>query len=457
MANGEVIVAAPGLRKKFLFLLLYTNLVLRAQLPYGRIDQAVNSIPREYEKSIESITRFIEQNSQTELEKARGAFCWIANNVKYDVRKYVRDKPSNYEPEKVFRKRKAVCAGYSNLYLEMCRQMNLPCEMVSGYSKGIYYKKGQVLNESDHVWNAVKADTLWRLLDVTWGAGDIKTLGFFKVYKKKYNDRYFNLKPQEFLLDHLPEVPMWQLLDHPVPLKAFADDNRLFDELKKQKSPYFNFVDSITTFRNKDSSVMALDFGKMAIRFNSHNPIPLAYGMLKNVEDNIVKKTYSAETNNRVIDSMIFFTENSIKLFKKAKSSSKSVKERLEANINMAYHILAQLQTVRAAYFETILLQQNTFTYDSLKYISDRITKSLLIAIRIYKSEHLKRLLKASEERYCSASVNLYNSFSDLEQKETDVKKKKMIKKQAHQIILLARMNLSYPSDCRKTVYNLRE
>ncbi len=439
----------------FCLCFLFSWVNLHAQ--FKKIDNAILSIPKQDERSIESVIKYIEANAASNLEKARGAFCWIANHVSYDIRKYSHDKPSNFEPQKVFRKRKAVCAGYSNLYMDMCKQMQLPCEMVSGYSKGFAYKKGQVLNESDHVWNAVKVDTAWRLIDVTWGAGYIKKIAFLKVFKKKYNDKYFNTKPEEFLLNHLPEVPMWQLQEHPVSLRAFsADDSKIYDELKKQKSAYFKFSDSIDVFRNKDSGAMALDFGKMAIRFNSHNPIPLAFGMLKNVEDNIHKKIYSSESNIIVIDSMIYFTNNSIKLFKKAKSSSKAVKEHLEENINMANRILAQLHSIRSTYYENKLLEQTSFTYDSLKFVSDQIHKSLLTVITIYKHEHLRRLLKDSEDRFCNIHLNLYNNFSELQTKESEKKNQKLIHKQMLFLVNSVKKNVTHQSDCLKTINSLR-
>lgn len=425
----------------------------KAQLQ--QIDEAILQIPSQSEVSIETLVKYIETKAQNETEKARAAFCWIANNIRYDVRKYMKGKPSNFEPQKVFKKRKAVCAGYANLYQALCRKMNLDCEMVSGYSKGISYKRGQAFNESDHVWNAVKTDTAWRLVDATWAAGYLKKTALITIFKPQYDDKYFIIKPDEFILNHMPEVPMWQLQTHPVSLKAFAaDDGKIVDELKKQKSPFFNFNDSITHFLSKDSSAMALDFGKMAIRFNSNNPVPLAFGMLKNVDDKIHGKITEAELTPIVTDSLIYFTENAIKLFKKARSANKAVKEHLEDNIKMAQRIRASLHGYKAMQMELQLINANKPSLDSLNYFSNQIIKSHLIVLHTYRESHNKRLIKELEEKYCNASLNLYNIYQSDSVKEPQLEKS--YQKQARQIISTAKKNLTISSDCVKSIFEIK-
>lgn len=431
------------------------GIIFRTKGQFQQIDNVMLHIPSQHESTIESLVKFIELNSQNETEKARAAFCWIANNIKYDARKYMKGKPGNFEPQKVFKKRKAVCAGYANLYQTLCRKMNLECEMVSGYSKGISYKRGQPFNESDHVWNAVKTDTTWRLLDVTWAAGYLKKTALITVFKPKYDDKYFILKPDEFILSHMPEVPMWQLQSHPVTLKAFAaDDGKIVDELKKQKSPYFNFNDTIIHFLSKDSSSMALDFGKMAIRFNINNPVPLAFGMLKNVDDRIHGKINEAELTSVVTDSLIYFTENAIKLFKKARSANKAVKEHLEDNIKMAQRIRASLHGYKAKQMELQLIYSTKLGLDSLNYFSNQIIKSHLIVLHTYRESHNKRLIKDIEEKYCNASLNLYNLYQTDSTKEPQLEKTYL--KQGRQIINTAKKNLTITSDCVKSVFEIK-
>ena len=108
----------------FLFINLFSlhNFNIKSQ-NFAIID-SINKLPESSIKSISNLVEFIEKNTNSELEKARAAYYWIANNIKYDVKKYFKDKSSYYEPEEVFEKKKALCAGYSNLFKYMCTQMN---------------------------------------------------------------------------------------------------------------------------------------------------------------------------------------------------------------------------------------------------------------------------------------------------------------------------------------------
>ena len=428
-----------------------------SQTQFKKIDEAMLSVPSQNENSIESLVKYIESKAQNNLEKARAAFCWIANNVAYDIRKFERDKPSNFEPEKVFKKRIAVCAGFANLYQDLCKRMNIPCEMVSGYGKGYGFKKGQVLNESDHVWNAIKADSVWRLVDVTWASGSIKKVLFLSTFKRAYEPKYFATKPEEFLLTHLPEVPMWQLIEHPVSLRSFTmDDSKIFEEIKKQKSPYFNYNDTIAKFLATETIQMGIDFGKMALRYNSHNPIPLAIGMLRNVDNNIHQERYSVASGIGLIDSMIYFTENAMKLFRKAKSSSKSMHEALEENLKIGNRTLAELHFLRAGYYETKLTSQTSLSYDSLIFVSNEVTNSLLTVIKLSRETHKRKLLKKAQENYCQVTLNVYRALSDFELKETDPVKQKRIHKQEVALINKARKNITEPGDCHDNIMNMK-
>jgi transglutaminase/protease-like cytokinesis protein 3 len=62
-------------------------------------------------------------------------FYWIAFNIEYDTVSYFSKNYQDQSAEGVFRIRKGVCAGYANIYKYLCDQLQMPCEIVSGYSK----------------------------------------------------------------------------------------------------------------------------------------------------------------------------------------------------------------------------------------------------------------------------------------------------------------------------------
>ncbi len=63
-------------------------------------------------------------------------FYWITCNIEYDTVAYFAKDYKDQSAEGVFRRGKGVCAGYGNLYKYLCDELQMPCEIVSGYAKG---------------------------------------------------------------------------------------------------------------------------------------------------------------------------------------------------------------------------------------------------------------------------------------------------------------------------------
>ena len=59
----------------------------------------------------------------------------------------------------------------------------------------------------DHYWNAVKIKDEWKLVDVTWGAGELYEDS--ELYVKGYNETFFLLEPELFYLNHYPKQTEW--------------------------------------------------------------------------------------------------------------------------------------------------------------------------------------------------------------------------------------------------------
>lgn len=65
----------------------------------------------------------------------------------------------------------------------------------------------------NHAWNAVKIGGKWGLVDSAWGAGHVNDEGRFVP---RFTDHYFLTPPDEFICDHFPDDPRWQLLERPI-------------------------------------------------------------------------------------------------------------------------------------------------------------------------------------------------------------------------------------------------
>ena len=146
---------------------------------------------------------------------------------------------------RILRKRRAICTGYSDLFNEMCSYANIQSAGVAGYVKTEDVDIVDSFYLDEHIWNAVKIDSLWFLVDNTWDAGYIKwykltTMSslLYKGFniphiKYKYKPR-FKFAPHEtyfmksgyfFSTNHLPSIPMWQLTDTFISIEDFQSDS----------------------------------------------------------------------------------------------------------------------------------------------------------------------------------------------------------------------------------------
>ncbi|MBC7712851.1 MAG: hypothetical protein H7177_05905 [Rhizobacter sp.] len=174
---------------------------------YSKIDSFALTIKET--SNIDTLSNELTQNYLTDLEKYRAIFAWITHNISYDCIALKNPRLRETDANKVIKNRKAVCAGYSNLFQKLCESANLECNTISGWS---YHKEniGEPLgNNSNHSWNAIKIQNDWYLCDVTWGAGSTSENN--RVFTFDFKDYYFCTPSLLFSYNHLPEDKKWLL------------------------------------------------------------------------------------------------------------------------------------------------------------------------------------------------------------------------------------------------------
>ena len=190
---------------------------------YGATDQIarqdfseIDLLARQLEYSGSSVTelaKLLEQNTETELAKARIIYAWITQHITYDLPAFFdainNDLYPEVNPEKVLRDRTTICSGYSNLYYALAEAMNLESVIVVGYAKGATPEDDTRYQKVNHAWNSVRIDGAWYLLDTTFGAGSVREQKFVPEYKPYY----FATSPNEFINNHYPQDRAWQLLE----------------------------------------------------------------------------------------------------------------------------------------------------------------------------------------------------------------------------------------------------
>ncbi len=147
---------------------------------------------------------------------------WITYNIAYDVKAFFSGKYPSQKYEDVIKTRISVCSGNANLFQKMCELASIECETVGGYSRGYGFEvfdKEDVSKSVKHVWNAVKIENNWYLMDVTWDAGYIKG----KKFVKEYSTAYLFPDPSKMIHTHLPKNKRWQLLRNPLSDEEFRN------------------------------------------------------------------------------------------------------------------------------------------------------------------------------------------------------------------------------------------
>ena len=222
--------------KKLLFLFFTSIFSLSSQTnALTNVDKIIYSYSNI--NSIEKLTKRIDYDFKTNIEKARAAYTWVALNIRYknknpniietnkvywifsddDLKRKIKK-----EKEKVtrdtFKNKTAVCNGYAFLFHKICTLLNIENELVYGYVRRSINDIGYIPTSKNHVWNAVKIDDEWIYVDATWAAGYVSD----GIWQQKLNTSYFNIKKEDLRLTHYPSENIWLKQLGQKPLKKFC-------------------------------------------------------------------------------------------------------------------------------------------------------------------------------------------------------------------------------------------
>jgi len=276
--------------------ILYSQTALN--ISHTEIDYLANS---KNFNSPNDLVEFLNKNTSNDFEKVQNYYVWITHHIAYDTKSYFSGSEKIYTSAEVLKRRKAVCQGYSTLFKTLCDLSNIPCEIISGYSKGFGYNPKKLEQKKDHAWNAVQINDNWYLIDATWGAGHLNMNNKFEASFKSY---YFFSPPETFIYKHLPADPMWQLLQSPINVDDFKKDSIELKKMLLTSEKYFNFNDSINYYLSLDSEKKNLKMALNEYRFNNKLSAPVGYAYM-----NIAYDRFESLINNPKIDPVLAFNK----------------------------------------------------------------------------------------------------------------------------------------------------
>lgn len=199
---------------------LYSQIDVK-NFDYSKADSVALNFPKGKYKSYADVSFYLTHDLESEHEKFRAIFRWITDNIQYSYSNRTSD------PNKVLKKGKAVCAGYSALLEAMCKSIGLKCITINGYSKTTVSDINKDLTRIDHAWNAIDLYGAWYLVDATWAWGykNSKTRKFIKEF-----DNYYYLTEQKyFYKTHFPEEKKFFLTEKTIKRKDFIKSPIYYD------------------------------------------------------------------------------------------------------------------------------------------------------------------------------------------------------------------------------------
>ncbi|MDA7762897.1 hypothetical protein N8927_06870 [Crocinitomicaceae bacterium] len=191
---------------------------------FEEIDEHVRDCPKEIKSDPDQLVEYLDEVAETDLEKARALYVWLADNISYNAKALNKNKYGDNSAEGVLKSKKAVCAGYANLFELLGKKMGLDILIVGGYSKNANDEQEWyfVDEEPGHAWNVIKINGAWKVFDATWGAGiayDDKKGRM--VFKKQYTDNWFNLSTYQAIFTHYPEDTSFMFINPKITLEEY--------------------------------------------------------------------------------------------------------------------------------------------------------------------------------------------------------------------------------------------
>lgn len=204
---------------------------------FDTVDAKVRSYGSDFNTSKDLSERILKDFS-TQKNRIRALYTWLCLNIRYDLDAYKSGQTAisfsytskadfnkkmkainNKIVDETIRTNKALCEGYAQTFKQVSEQLGIQCEVIGGYAKSSVDDIGNVPNQENHAWNAVRINEKWYLVDATWGAGHF----YGDRWTTEYNDFYFLTQPDAFSKSHYPTDKKWFLSETTMTKKQFYD------------------------------------------------------------------------------------------------------------------------------------------------------------------------------------------------------------------------------------------
>lgn len=204
---------------KKLFVLLVLS-IIAAYVFYSKYDDDYID-PSEYQVNEYVINSILQDNissTMTDFEKVKSIHDYIVSTTEYDHENLNNNSipDIDYTAKGVLEKHIGVCRGYAEAFKLLMDNLNIPCEIETGYADGI-----------SHAWNVVSIDGEWYQIDCTYD-DPIDTSGQNSLGSDFLRYDYFLITNEQMYLDHTPDKK----------LKNCISEKYMYQE-KQKNVPYY--------------------------------------------------------------------------------------------------------------------------------------------------------------------------------------------------------------------------
>lgn len=256
----------------FLFSILS---VAQSGKDFAYVDSIARLIPEPLTYSTQEIADWIDERLDSDEEKVRAYFTWLASNISYDLndtRETLAEDELGEFISGTLIWRKGKCQAYAEVFHDLCIKSGIPSYVIPGIV--IPHPDKPV---ATHAWIAAFYDNEWRLIDPTYGAGYVIDGKFYS----EFDDKFFDVDPNENIKTHFPYDPIWQMLEQPFTLKHyFRNPDAEFPTGDK-----FHFSDSIDVYQTQDNLSRLISERRRVIQYGANHPLFVTY--LERLNENI--------------------------------------------------------------------------------------------------------------------------------------------------------------------------
>jgi len=248
-------------------------------------NELMENVFKDPERYLSDVVARLTTGVSDQFQKTKILNDWICDNIAYDVETAFSRANRRQDYISVLRIKKAVCAGYTNLFNQMCRLASIESIGISGFSKGFGYT-GRIGNQPDHDWNAVKINNKWYLIDVTWNAGHVDQ----RTYIKNYSTNYLFLDSRAFLYSHLPLDNKYQFYAPIIGKEQFMEEPYISGAFFKYQLNLKNDIPKYNNTVNEDGFVFEL--------ISSNNNVQLSSTLRTTQQQNVDGATWQGKSGN---------------------------------------------------------------------------------------------------------------------------------------------------------------